>query len=197
MRFAFAALMALSLAAGAAGGRMDDMAAAVAAAGERALSLGAVLCGSMTIWCGLAQVLRETGDDARLARLLRRLLAPLFPGISDDQAWRAMCMNISANMLGLGNAATPYGISAARLLASPALGQAGLNALAMLLVLNNSGLQWIPTSVITLRAAAGSLSPTAVWLPTLISSGAATLAAVVMMLLIRKGERWWNARQRG
>ena len=197
MRFAFAALMALSLAAGAAGGRMDDMAAAVAAAGERALSLGAVLCGSMTIWCGLAQVLRETGDDARLARLLRRLLAPLFPGVSDDQAWRAMCMNISANMLGLGNAATPYGISAARLLASPALGQAGLNALAMLLVLNNSGLQWIPTSVITLRAAAGSSSPTAVWLPTLISSGAATLAAVVMMLLIRKGERWWNARQRG
>lgn len=197
MRFAFAALMALSLAAGAAGGRMDDMASAVAVAGERALSLGAVLCGSMTIWCGLAQVLRETGDDARLARLLRRLLAPLFPGVSDDQAWRAMCMNISANMLGLGNAATPYGISAARLLASPALGQSGLNALAMLLVLNNSGLQWIPTSVITLRAAAGSSSPTAVWLPTLISSGAATLAAVVMMLLIRKGERWWNARQRG
>lgn len=197
MRFAFAALMALSLAAGAAGGRMDNMAAAVAVAGERALSLGAVLCGSMTIWCGLAQVLRETGDDARLARLLRRLLAPLFPGVSDDQAWRAMCMNISANMLGLGNAATPYGISAARLLASPALGQSGLNALAMLLVLNNSGLQWIPTSVITLRAAAGSSSPTAVWLPTLISSGAATLAAVVMMLLIRKGERWWNARQRG
>jgi len=197
MRFAFAALMALSLAAGAAGDRMNDMASAVAAAGERALSLGAVLCGSMAIWCGLAQVLRETGDDARLARLLRRLLAPLFPGISDDQAWRAMCMNISANMLGLGNAATPYGISAARLLGSPALGQAGLNALAMLLVLNNSGLQWIPTTVITLRAAAGSSSPTAVWLPTLISSGAATLAAVVMMLLIRKGERWWNARQRG
>lgn len=194
MKLAFAAAAAMALAAGIIGGTTADMQAAAARAGERAVSLGLTLTGTMMIWCGLAEILREAGDDRRLGNILRRLLGWLFPGLRDDEAWSAMCMNLSANMLGLGNAATPYGLAAARRLAE--LGQPGLRALAMLLVLNNSGLQWTPTTVMAVRAAAGSANPAAVWLPTMASSGAATIAAVIMMKAAEKGREAWNRRRR-
>lgn len=194
MKLAFAALMTMSLVSGIMTGRLGEMQLAVARAGERAVSLGLTLAGTMMIWCGLAAILREAGDDARLGRLLRRVLGRLFPGLRDEEAWNAMCLNLSANMLGLGNAATPYGLAAAKRLAQ--LGQPGLRSLAMLLVLNNSGLQWTPTTVMAMRAAAGSADPAAVWLPTMISSGAATIAAVVLMKLAERGRDAWSRRQR-
>ena len=88
---------------------------------------------------------------------------------------------MAANMLGLGNAATPAGIRAAQLLEGQ--GRAGINALAMLMVLNSSSLQLIPTTVITLRAAAGAAQPADIWPATLVSSGVATAAAAGLMRL--------------
>jgi spore maturation protein A len=151
----------------------------------------------MMLWCGLSAILHATGDDARLGRLLRRVLAPLFPGVEDDEAWGVMGLNIASNMLGLGNAATPYGVAAARLLTRPCMGQAGRDALAMLLVLNNAGLDFAPTTVITLRAAAGSAAPAAVWWPTLAASAAATVVGAGALVLIRKGEKQWKTRRHG
>ena len=194
MKMIFAAAAVMSLASGMTGGTMADMQLAAARAGERAVSLGLTLAGTMTVWCGLAEIMREAGDDRRLGKLLRRLLGWLFPGIGDEEAWSAVCMNLSANMLGLGNAATPYGLAAAKRLAQ--LGQPGLRALAMLLVLNNSGLQWTPATVMAVRAAAGSVNPAAVWLPTMASSGAATVAAVIMMKAAEKGREAWKRRRR-
>lgn len=195
MKYAFAFLTIVSVACSAANGSLGGMSAAMAAAGERAVSLGLVLCGTMAVWCGLMEVLRATGDDVRLSRVFRRVLSPLFSGLTDAQAWNAVCLNLSANLLGLGNAATPYGLEAARLLTRPENGQAGLNALAMLLVINNSGVQLIPSTVIAMRSAAGSSSPAGIWWAEIISSGAATAAAVAMMLMIRKGESLWKTRR--
>ncbi len=157
-------------------------------AGEGAVSLCLKLAGAMTLWSGLMQIMQETGDAARLGRLIRKLLRPLFPPGLSEESWSAISLNVASNLLGLGNAATPAGIKAAGLLA--AQGEAGRRALAMLLALNNSCLELLPTTVITLRASFGSADPSACWMPTLLSSCAATLTAVLLMSLLgRGGER--------
>ena len=93
-------------------------------------------------------------------------------------------MNLAANLLGLGNAATPAGILAAQRLAQH--GEKGMRALAMLLVLNNAGLTLLPTTVISLRQAAGSADPASTWLPSM-AAGAASAAVGVAVLLVLQG----------
>lgn len=160
-------------------GRAGDTADALLSSGTQAVALLMTLLATMTLWSGLMEILSEAGDVARLGKVFRRLLKPLFPGMMDDAAWDAMSLNLSANLLGLGNAATPAGIEAAKRLA--ALGEPGLRALAMLLALDNASLQLIPTTVITLRQAAGAYDPADVWGMTLIVSGASTLIAALLM----------------
>lgn len=166
-------------------GCADEAAKCILASGDNAVGLAMTLLSSMILWNGLLEILNETGDVQRLGRILRRIAAPLFPGLMDEESWSAMSMNISANVLGLGNAATPAGIEAAKRLA--AQGDAGMSALAMLLVINNAGLQLMPTTVISLRQAAGSADPAAIWLPTLMTSMMSTATGVGLMWLIRKG----------
>lgn len=157
-------------------------------AGEGAVSLCLKLTGAMALWGGLMRIMQETGDATRLGHLIQRALRPLFPPGLSEESWGAISLNVASNLLGLGNAATPAGIKAAGLLA--AQGEAGLRALAMLLALNNSSLELLPSTVMTLRASFGSADPSACWLPTLLSSCAATImAAALMSLLGRGGER--------
>ena len=162
-------------------GRAPQAASALLESGAGAVKLWLVLLGAMPLWSGLMEVLRDTGDVERLGRGMRKHLHFLFPGLEDKACWSAMGMNMAANMLGLGNAATPAGIRAAQLLEGQ--GRAGINALAMLMVLNSSSLQLIPTTVITLRAAAGAAQPADIWPATLVSSGVATAAAAGLMRL--------------
>lgn len=167
-------------------GRGAEGAQALMDSGGQAVALMVEMLGTMTLWSGLMEQLDASGDLKRLGGLIRRGARRLFPGVKDEAAWSAAGMNIAANLLGLGNAATPAGIRAAELLSRQ--GEDGMRALALLLTLNNSGLQLIPTTVITLRSAAGSADPAGIWLPTLLSSGAATVTAVgLMVILNRKG----------
>lgn len=168
-----------------AGGRAGEASAALLDSGNQAVKLLFTLLGSMTLWSGLMEILDEAGDAARLGRVYRRLLKPLFPGLHDDEAWNAMSLNLSANLLGLGNAATPAGIAAARRLA--ALGDEGLHALAMLLVLDNTSLQLIPATVMTMRQAAGAKDPGDIWGMTLLISGVAMIAGALLMKMICSG----------
>lgn len=164
-----------------------EAAKALLSSGEGAVRIFLTLLGSMTLWSGLMEILNVTGDVARLGRGLRRILAPLFPGLEDEQCWSAVGLNLSANLLGLGNAATPAGVCAAKLLARQ--GEVGLRALAMLLALNNGGFQLLPTTVISLRSAAGATNPSDIWLPTLAVSAGASLCACLLMRLLNRGGR--------
>lgn len=168
-------------------GHAGETAEALLSSGEQAVRLLLTLLAGMTLWSGLMEILCASGDVARLGRVFRRMLRPLFPGVTDDAAWDAISLNLSANLLGLGNAATPAGIEAAKRLS--ALGQPGLEALSMLLALDNAGLQLIPTTVITLRQSAGAAFPTDIWGMTLLVSGGATAATILLMLLAREGGR--------
>lgn len=165
-------------------GRAGTAASALLKSGEEAVALLMTLLAGMTLWSGLMEILAAAGDVTRLGRIFRRLLRPLFPGLTDDAAWDAVSLNLSANLMGLGNAATPAGIEAARRLS--ALGEPGLRALAMLLALDNASLQLMPTTVITLRQAAGAVNPADIWAPTLLVSGASTIIAALLMKLTQR-----------
>ena len=169
-------------------GREGETAAALLDSGTQAVTLMMTLLGAMTLWSGLMEILTRTGDVARLGRLFRRTMQPLFPGLTDDGAWEALSVNLAANLLGLGNAATPAGVEAAKRLS--ALGPVGLRALAMLLVLDNAGLQLLPTTVITLRQSAGARNPADIWGMTMLVSVIATVVgAGLMALLNAKSDR--------
>lgn len=165
-------------------GRPERACAALLESGQGAVRLMITLAGGMTLWSGLMEILSRTGDVRRFGGLMRRLMRPLF-GKMTDESWDAVGLNMAANILGLGNAATPAGIRAAQLLAEQ--GGTGLRALAMLLALNNSSLQLIPATVMTLRSAAGAAYPADVWPATLLASAAATVTAVLLMLLAARG----------
>lgn len=184
MKGVWTALMLASAGFALLSGQAGAAAEAMLSSGERALTLALTLLAGMTLWSGLMEILCASGDVARLGRVFRRMLRPLFAGIDAEDAWEAISLNLAANLLGLGNAATPAGIEAAKRLS--ALGAPGLEALAMLLALDNAGLQLIPTTVITLRQSAGAAAPADVWGMTLAVSGAATAAAMLLM----KGFAW-------
>ena len=178
-------LLMLSAAAALVMGRTGETAAALLESGGEAVALLMTLLATMTLWSGLMEILVASGDADRLGRVFRRILKPLFPGLQDEAAWNAVTMNLSANLLGLGNAATPAGVEAAKRLS--ALGEPGLQALGMLLVLDNASLQFIPTTVITLRQAAGAADPADIWGMTLLISGAASVMAIILMKMLTAG----------
>lgn len=146
-------------------GALDGAAAGV----ELCLSMMGVLC----LWMGVMEAMERSGLAAGLSRLLRPALRRLYPDFArDKRVMDAVSANLSANLLGLGNAATPLGLEASRLMAERTPGVAS-DGLCMLVVTNTASLQLIPTTVASLRAAAGSANPfdilPAVWLASVIS----------------------------
>ncbi|MBR3128963.1 MAG: spore maturation protein, partial [Clostridia bacterium] len=133
-------------------------------------------------WMGLLNVMKEAGLLRALSRLLRPVLRLLFPDAA--HAYGAISLNLAANMLGMGNAATPYGIEAMRLLneGNPHP-DAATDAMCVLIAVNASCLELFPASLVAMRQSCGSVRATAVVLPTLLSSLAATAVAVALCLV--------------
>jgi spore maturation protein SpmA len=159
-----------------------------AAKGAVTLALG--LVGVMAFFLGLMKVAEAGGLLLIIARLLRPLLVRLFPDVpADHPAMGAMIMNLSANALGLGNAATPFGIRAMQALdtLNPHRGTAS-NAMALFLAINTSSVTLLPTGVIALRAAAGSADPAGILPTTLFATLCSTTAAILAAKLY---QRWW------
>ena len=170
-------------------GRGEAVAAAAmegaAGAVELALSMAGVLC----LWSGVMEVMRQAGLADGLSRLLGPVLRRLFPQSADDrETMDAVAANVSANLLGLGNAATPLGLEAARRMARRSPGVAS-DSLCMLVVCNTASIQLIPATVASVRAAAGSAGPfgvlAAVWLVSGLSVGVGVLACKVLARLWR------------
>jgi spore maturation protein A len=152
---------------------LDGAAAAV----QLCLSMAGILC----LWSGVMEVMRQSGLMAGLSRLLRPILSLLYPEFKNDRSvMEPLSANVSANLLGLGNAATPMGIQAATQMNRRAQGVA-TDPLCMLVVCNTASIQLIPATVAGVRAAAGSASPfdilPAVWLAS-VCSVLAGIAAV-------------------
>ncbi len=173
------------------GGAMEALSAAIVDAAAAALPLALGLVGIMALFLGLLKVAEAGGLLAATARLLEPLLRRLFPEIpAGHPAMGAMVMNVAANLLGLGNAATPFGIRAMEQLESlnPRKGVAS-NAQVLFLAINTAGITLLPTKVIALRASLGSADPAAVVAPTLCAT---LVAAVVAVIGAKALQRLWS-----
>lgn len=173
-------LILLSVVAAAYTGQMKETLDASFQSAKNAVELALGLVGIMALWLGLMKVAEVAGLLSIIARRVRPVMIRLFPEIPPDHpSISAMVMNISANILGLGNAATPMGIKAMMELdkLNPHKGRA-TNAMCLFLAINTSSVTLLPLGVIGVRAAAGAAEPAAVFIPTLIATSCSTLAAV-------------------
>ena len=175
MAWIWTGMAVLSILCGLATGRGELVAAAAVEGAQAAVELCVSIAGMLCLWPGVMEAMRRSGLAEGLSRLLRPVLSLLFPQVSGDRGvMDSISANVSANLLGLGNAATPLGIEAVRRMERKSPGTAS-DAMCMLVVCNTASIQLIPTTVASVRAAAGSSSPfdilPAVWLASALSVG--------------------------
>lgn len=171
---------------GAAFGKMEQVSSAAIGGGIKAIELCLTLAGGICFWSGVMQVAQQSGITQALARLFSPLLKKLFRNPS-DQAVGAISMNVSANLMGLGNAATPLGVEAMRQLQkqNPHPQTASHNMI-VFAVLNTASLQIIPTTAATLRLAHGSSNPMGMLAPMLLTSFCSLIAALASTKIIAR-----------
>ncbi len=177
------------------GGRLDAVGQAALSGAENAVTLAFGLLGMMCFWSGLLEVAKRAGLTEKLSALLKPFMKLLFPRLSPDSpAVRAIVANITANFLGLSNAATPLGLAAMSELEkiNPEKGVAS-DEMCMFVVINTASLTLIPTTVITLRQHADSVDPFGIVLPVWICSLSALIVGIIAAKLMasfrRKGRR--------
>ena len=181
-------LVAAAVVAAAANGRMSELTAAAMTSAKDAVTLSLGLAGAMALWLGLMRVAEEAGLVRAIARAARPVMRRLFPEVPPEHpAMGAMIMNVSANVLGLGNAATPFGVKAMQELETlnPRPGTA-TDAQALFCAINTASVQLIPASVIALRVAAGSRAPGEIIGATIVASLCGATAAVVTAKLLAR-----------
>lgn len=167
---------------------MEQLSSSMIAAAGSAIELAIGLVGVMALFLGLMKVAEQGGLLIVIAKLIRPLMVRLFPQVPPNHpAMGAMILNMSANALGLGNAATPFGIRAMQALdaLNPRPGTA-TNAMALFLAINTSGLTLLPAKVIAIRASAGSMDPAGILPTTLFATVASTLAAIAAALWFQR-----------
>lgn len=155
----------------------------------QAISLTLRLGAGYLLFCGLMALVKALGVHKGLERLLRPVLRRLMPYTQKEDVREAVALNLSMNVLGMGNAATPMGIEAMRRMDAEARIHPEVRQdMRMLLILNATSLQLLPTTVLTLRAGAGSMQVNAVVLPTLFCTAVSTAVGAALGIACRKWE---------
>lgn len=162
---------------------VDSAFATILSGSEKAIALSLKLWSIYAIWLGLLKIVEETELDKKIAKLLSPIINFLI-GKTDEKTKNYIAINLTSNLLGMGNASTPSGIE----------GMAGLDkgskyittAMAMFFILNVTNIQLIPTTVISLRAMHGSSNANDIILPTIIASIASTVTGIILVKLCKK-----------
>ena len=192
MSWIFTGIVLVSIVLALATGRGAELAAAVPQGAQAGITLAISLAGSLCLWSGVGRLMEAIGATEALSKFLRPALTRLFPGTKKDpQLAKDLSANICANVLGLGNAATPMGIRAAKRMAEKAEKGVATHELCRLIVLNTASIQLIPANVAALRAGLGCASPfdilPAVWITSICSAGMGLLACFVLGRLWKHG----------
>ena len=190
MAWIWTGMVALSVLYGLVNGTIGAVGAAAMEGATAAVELCLSMAGIMCLWNGVMSIMKACGMMDGLSRLFRPILSRLLPrACRDPETLAALSGNVSANLLGLGNAATPLGIQAARRMAAGCGGRAS-NELCTLVVLNTASIQLLPTTVAGVRSALGAQSAfdilPAVWLASVLSVTAGLLAARILSRLWRR-----------
>ena len=163
-------------------GSWRELSAAALAGAQQGVTLTVSIAGTLCLWTGLSRVMERAGLTEKLGRLFRPLLGRLFPvAAKDGDAMGKIMGNFTANLLGLGNAATPLGIAAVQRMQTLAVSAEATDEMCLLIVLNTASVQLIPATVAAVRASLGAARPfdilPAVWLASALSAVGGVLAA--------------------
>lgn len=171
---------------------LTDLTKGLFASAKASVNLAMGLIGIMALWLGLMKIAEESGLVKIFARAVRPVMIRLFPDVPPDHpAMGAMVMNIAANMLGLGNAATPLGLKAMQELQKlNKVKDTATNAMATFMALNTSSVTFIPATVIGIRAAANASNPAEIIGPVILATGVSTTVAIIMIKLLQKLPRY-------
>lgn len=181
-------IIALGVIFGLVTGQGEVMSKGIMETAEGATKFIISLVGSMCFWCGVMKIAEKSGLTGILAKLLKPILKILFKNSAkSDEAMGAIVMNLTANMFGLSNAATPFGIKAMEELdrINDKKGIAS-NDMALFLVMNAACIQFLPSTVIAIRSASGSANPAIIILPAIISTATACLVGIGCCKLLQK-----------
>ena len=192
MSWIYAAMLAISVLSAAITDRAGALSAAVLQGAQAGITLCISLAGSLCLWSGIGKLMEHAGLTEAVAKLLRPLLSRLFPSTNRDPVLRReLSANICANFLGLGNAATPMGIRAAKRLVDPKQPTLATDELCRLIVLNTASIQLIPGNVAAIRAGLGAAAPfdilPAVWVTSLCSAALGVGAAWLFGKVVGRG----------
>lgn len=166
---------------------MSSLSSAVISGGTEGISLVIKLSGIICFWNGLMAIAEKSGLTKIISSFLRPILKLLFPNLKDEKTKDAISMNITANLLGLGNAATPLGLEAMKRLQQSSLKKdTATNDMVRFVVLNSAALQLVPTTVALLRHEYGSSDPMEILLPSLITSFFSVLSGITLTVFLSK-----------
>ena len=190
MSYIWTGMVLLSVLCAAVTGNQTALSASVLDGAQSGITLALSIAGALCLWSGVGRVLEKGGITALLARWMKPLLQHLFPSSRDDSALAgSLSGNLCANLLGLGNAATPMGIDAVRRMAHG--DTVATDEMCRLIVLNTASIQLIPANVAAVRGSLGCAAPfdilPAVWVSSLLSAGSGVLMAIFL------GKLWRHA----
>lgn len=184
-------MVAISVIYGLCTGRASELTSAVFDSGTQALNLVLSLIGNLAIWGGIMEIAKDSGLYEYICKITSPLLSKVFRGIKkDSRAIKAISANIAANILGLGNAATPSGIEAMKELEKEeSIHKRATENMVIFVLLNSTGLSLIPTSIATLRLKYSSIAPTGTFIYSAAISLIVTAAEIAAVKLIGRKKR--------
>lgn len=182
----------LSFSYGILSGRADAVNQSIFDSASSAVELSVSLLGTMCLWNGIIQIATKTSLMNKITKFLKPLMRFLFPGISEhEEAHKEISMNIVANLMGIGNAATPLGLKAMSSLQKVNKRKDTLSdPMMMLIVLNTASIQILPTTIIAIRTSLGSSEPTSIIIPVWIATIFAAISAIIATKILIKKKRW-------
>lgn len=169
-------------------GNVKELNASIFQSTADAVNLCLTLLGTMCLWNGIMQIASKTSMIEKITKIIKPIMKILFPNIKkNSEIYNTISMNMIANILGLGNAATPLGIKAMELMQKENTDKKVLtNDMATFIVLNTASIQIIPTTVIAIRTSMGSEQPTAIIFPVWIATVCAAIAGMCAVKLFIK-----------
>ena len=169
-------------------GNTETLSKALIDSGSSSIELILTMAGIMCLWSGIMKIAVESGFTTLISKLFSPLLRPLFPKLDKDSpAFQSITMNISANLLGLGNAATPFGLKAMEHLHTlNDKGDTASNEMVIFVVMNTASLQLLPTTLATLRQSYGSTAPFEIIVPVWLSSICSLAVALICAYTLNK-----------
>lgn len=169
-------------------GRVDEVNQSIFDSAASAVELSITFLGTMCLWNGIMKIVQDTTLMEKLTKVLKPVIKFLFPELRNNgKAYQEISMNIVANVLGLGNAATPLGLNAMKTMQKDNNQKDRLsNSMVMFIVLNTASLQLIPTTVIAIRSSLGSENPSLIIIPIWIATIAAATAGVSVTKVLMK-----------